>query len=235
MRKRLGVTRVACRESELMNPISLFLLTVSTVLVLRSGDRIEVQGPIREENGRVVFRVAGGALYSVAAHEIDRDETQKAAYEKPAAQSRLKLRVSAAERDRLLKELEKNHIGRPGKPGEPWPVQLPPAAESQGPVSVDSRDEWAWRREARAYEEQVRRAEENLALLLDRINQLENEISGFLSLGYRPRQFTYQTTQLAYAREQVPGAQLEVTRAQRAYDQFRDDARRQGVMPGWLR
>jgi hypothetical protein len=227
MRKRLGVTRVACRESELMNPISLFLLTVSTVLVLRSGDRIEVQGPIREENGRIVFRVAGGALYSVAAHEIDRDETQKAAYEKPAEQSRLKLRVSAAERDRLLKELEKNHIGRPGKPGEPWPAELPPAAEAQGPASVDSRDEWAWRREARAYEEQVRRAEENLALLLDRIDQLENEISGFLSLGYRPLQFHYQTTQLAYARVLVLHSQLEDSRPTRAYQQSRTDSTRQ--------
>jgi hypothetical protein len=218
-----------------MNPISLFLLTVSTVLVLRSGDRIEIEGPIREENGRVVFRVTGGALYSLASSEIDRDETHKAALEKPAERNRLKLRVSAEERDRLLKELERNHVGRPGKPGAPWPAELPSAAEPQGPTAVDSRDEWSWRREARSYEEQIRRAEENLGLLLDRVNQLESEISGFLSLGYKPGQFTYQTTQLAYARDQVPAAQLEVTRAQRAYDQFRDDARRQGVMPGWLR
>jgi hypothetical protein len=218
-----------------MNPISLFLLTVSTVLVLRSGDRIEVEGPIREENGRVVFRVAGGALYSLASHEIDRDETRKAAQEKPAEPNRLKLRVSQKERDRLLKELEANHVGRPGTPGPAWPAELPRAAEPQGPSSVDSRDEWSWRREARSHEERVRQAQENLDLLLSRISDLEFEISGFLSLGYKPQQFTYQTTQLAYAREQVPGAQLEVTRAQRAYDQFRDDARRQGVLPGWLR
>jgi hypothetical protein len=90
-------------------------------------------------------------------------------------------------------------------------------------------------RPARAREEQVRRAQENLALLQQRISDLEFEISGFLSLGYTPQQFTYQTTQLAYAREQIPVAQREVSRAQRAYDQFRDDARRQGVLPGWLR
>ena len=218
-----------------MNPISLFLLTVSTVLVLRSGERIDVEGPVREEHGRVIFRVAGGPLYSLAAHEIDRDETRKAASEKPAERNRLKLRVSAEERDRLLKELERNHVGRPGKPGEPWPTALPPAPEPQAPSAVDSRDEWSWRREARSYEEGVRRAQENLALLQQRISDLEFEISGFLSLGYTPQQFTYQTTQLAYAREQIPAAHLEVSRAQRAYDQFRDDARRQGVLPGWLR
>ena len=42
-------------------------------------------------------------------------------------------------------------------------------------------------------------------------------------------------TQLAYAEDSIPNAALSVQRAQRAYDQFRDDARRQGVMPGWLR
>ena len=87
----------------------------------------------------------------------------------------------------------------------------------------------------RAYEEGVRRAQENLQLLLDRAEQLENEIRGFLSLGYTPRQFTYQTTILASVREQIPHAELQVQRAQRALEQFREDARRQGVMPGWLR
>ena len=35
--------------------------------------------------------------------------------------------------------------------------------------------------------------------------------------------------------EIFPAADVDVQRAQRAYDQFREDARRQGVLPGWLR
>jgi len=35
--------------------------------------------------------------------------------------------------------------------------------------------------------------------------------------------------------DQIPAAELEVTRAERANAQFRDDARKQGILPGWLR
>ena len=70
---------------------------------------------------------------------------------------------------------------------------------------------------------------------MQRAAELRAQISGFLSLGYKPNQFSYQTTQLAYMQEQIPGAELQIQRAQRLYEQFRDDARRQGVIPGWLR
>jgi len=43
------------------------------------------------------------------------------------------------------------------------------------------------------------------------------------------------TSQLGLAREQIPLARLEVSRAQRALDQFLDDARKQAILPGWLR
>ena len=41
--------------------------------------------------------------------------------------------------------------------------------------------------------------------------------------------------ELVQTQEQIPRAELELHRAQREHDQFRDDARRQGVTPGWLR
>ena len=72
-------------------------------------------------------------------------------------------------------------------------------------------------------------------MLLDRAEQLRSEISGLISLGWKPASFTYQTTLLAYTEEAIPAAELAVTRAQRLYDQFREDARRMGIMPGWLR
>lgn len=218
---------------------------LSTQLILRNGDRYSIDGPIREEQGRVVFRQAGGALYSIPLTEVDLAATRAAAMPQtaivvrpdppavPRSKEAVKLKVSDAERDRLLRELEKNHSGTPASPQKPLDEILPPPTKQE--TEAAKQDEWTWRNRARGYEEAVRRAEENLALLHDRIEQLEQQIIGFTQLGYKPRQFTYQTTELQYARDQVPTLQLEVTRAKRAWDQFRDDARRQGVLPGWLR
>jgi hypothetical protein len=88
---------------------------------------------------------------------------------------------------------------------------------------------------SRDHEESLRRAYEDLELLEETILQLQGEIRTFTNLGYKPHQFTYQATRLARAREQIPFARLEITRAERALAQFREDARREGILPGWLR
>ena len=218
-----------------MHPGMLLLLVVTSTLVLRSGDRIDVYGPIRDEGGRVVFRAAGGALYSISAAEVDAEATAALEEERrnAAAPGPKKLKVTAEERDRLLAELANSRGGE-----APEPQRLltePPREPSRVEREIERDEEWRWRREARHYEESVRRAEEHLALLETTVREIEDEIYGLLSLGYRPRQFTYQTTRLEMTREQIPAARLAVTQARRQYDQFREDARRQGVMPGWLR
>src|SRR5436190_18079955 len=60
-----------------MNLLPILFLLVSSTLVLRSGDRIIADGPIKEENGVVTFR-AKGTLYSLPAIEIDRVEDASA-------------------------------------------------------------------------------------------------------------------------------------------------------------
>jgi chromosome segregation ATPase len=207
----------------------LLLLTLTSMIVLRSGDRIAVEGSVREERGVVIFR-SNGTVYSMPASEVERvdkpetrDDTKKVR----------RLAVSEEERRRLLADLENNHAGVKQDP-LPLPKEIPPP-----PTREEAREqrteENQWRSQARAHEETVRRAQEELALLETRITDLRSEIHGFVALGYKPGQFTYQTTQLERSIAQVPYAQLEVTRAFRAYEQFKEDARRQGVMPGWLR
>jgi len=71
--------------------------------------------------------------------------------------------------------------------------------------------------------------------LRDKAAALRAHIGGLLGLGYKPAQFSYDTTVLAYTEEAIPNAELAVQRAERAYEQFRDEARRLGVPPGWLR
>ena len=212
-----------------MNLATLAILTFTT-LVLRSGERLDVQGIAREHEGRIIFR-SGGALYSIPLTEIDPDATRAAeqARIEPASDWR-RLKVSPEHRDRLLRELEKNHAGQP-----PAPQKLLEEPPREPVAPENTKEEWEWRNAARAREESIRRAQENLDLLHTRAERLNQEILTLFSLGYKPRQFTYQLSQLTMIREQIPYAELEVTRAKRAWDQFRDDARRQNVLPGWLR
>ena len=141
-----------------------------------------------------------------------------------------KLRVSPEEKARLLKELEENHSGNAGLPAEINVTAPAPEERAQA-----TQDEWSWKRQARGYEEGIRQAQENLDLLRDKAAALRAHIGGLLGLGYKPAQFSYDTTVLAYTEEAIPNAELAVQRAERAYEQFRDEARRLGVPPGWLR
>jgi type IV secretory pathway VirB10-like protein len=217
----------------------LLLLTLTSTIVLRSGDRIAVDGPVREEKGVVIFR-SNGLFYSLPASEVERiekQEPQPAVEQETPAEAEKKVRrrlaVSEEERRRLLAELEKNHTG---VPQEPLPIlkEIPPPP-SADEAREQREEENRWRREARAHEEAVRRANEELALLQSRAEELRSQIFSLVGLGYKPRQFTYQTTQLERILAQIPYAELRVTRAARAYEQFREDARRQGMLPGWLR
>ena len=221
-----------------MNVLAHFLLvtalTISTnTLVLRTGQRINVDdGTVQVEKGRVLFHSAG-ALYSIVMDDVDFDATSRteaAVAQQPERTGKLK--VSAEEKQRLLKQLEENHSGEPGV--------LPAALHlSPGPSPYDldqmQQNEWSWRHQAHNYEEQLKQAQENLDLLRDKAAALQAHISGLLSLGYRPVQFSWDTTVLAYTLEQIPYAELDVQRVQRQYDHFREDARKMGVMPGWLR
>lgn len=221
-----------------MNALLLFLVVTST-LVLRSGERIPVEGAVREENGVITFR-SDGVLFSLPASEVERvelDELEESEEEGEEATpharaARRRLKVSAEERKRLLEELSRNRSGVPA-PESQREVVVPRQSERE--ARAEKAEESTWRRRARSHEEAVRRAIEDLELIEMRIRELESKILSLTSLGYVPSQFTYDTTQLMRSRERLPYARLAVERAQRAYDQFREDARREGVKPGWLR
>jgi len=215
---------------------SLLLVTALSIptptLVLKSGKRIAVDGPVQIESSRVLFR-SGGSFYSAATDDVDLEATRAAgsSVTVTAPDATSKLKVSSEERQRLLKNLEQNHSGT----AAPKEQTALPDSPRRPDSDAQKGDEWQWKNAARAHEEEVRRAKEQLELLQRRREELRSQISGLLSQGYKPGQFSYQTTVLAGVEEQIPQAELEVQRAERAYRQFLDDARRQGVMPGWLR
>jgi hypothetical protein len=215
-----------------MNTLILLLTIATSTLVLRSGERLAVEGPVTERNGVITFRM-NGLLYSMPIAEVNLVASTEPP-KPPEEKEPRRLKVSAEERDRRLRELERNHSGVAAPPSQlalpPLPPPPTPAQEAQ-----QSREEWEWRRMARDHEEAVRRAREEKQLIEDRIEGLQNEIRSLVNLGFKQHQFTYQTARLVQAKELLPLMQLEIDRAQRANEQFREDARRQGVLPGWLR
>jgi hypothetical protein len=202
---------------------------IPTTLILHNGTRFEIDGPIREEQGRIIFRTSG-SLYSIPIGDVDLDATRASVTKTVVASNDpdRKFKVSAAERERLLRALEQNHSGGPVADLNLEKVQEPREPAEKG-------DEWSWRAAARAHEEDIRRAKEDVELLRARAEALKHQIEQFFSLGYHANQFTYQSSELQLTLDMIPAAELAVTRAQRANDQFREDARRLGITPGWLR
>jgi hypothetical protein len=85
------------------------------------------------------------------------------------------------------------------------------------------------------HREAVIRPEEELKLIATRAERLESHILGLLSVGHHPEEFGLQVFQLELARSQIEPAKLEVERARRALQRFHETARREGILPGWLR
>ena len=222
-----------------MNFLPILLLTLTTTtLVLRTGDRITVDNDAREENGVVTFRVKG-VLYSLPAGEVDRivRETEGEPIvvtppREPEPPPTVRLPVSDDKKKRLIAELEQNHAGTPAPTSQLTVKAAPIPTEEQ--VAAKEDEEWRWRREAKSYEEAIRRAQEELDLLEQRAYDLRQRIFAFISLGYKPSSFTYDSTQLQRTLDKIPRAELELRRAERAYDDFREEARRRGILPGWL-
>lgn len=221
-----------------MNALATLLLITALsfptpALILRSGTQIAVDDSVTIDGARVVFR-SHGRLFSIPAAEVDLEASRAAGVKTPTVYAQLpnRLKVTPEQRDRLIHELEQNHSGTPAHV-----VDVPAMSYEEASATRQraTEDEWSWKLQAQAKQEAIRRAQEQLDLLRNREEELESQIRSWLGLGYRPAQFTYASTQLQYTRDAIPGAELAVTQAERDYEQFRDNARRMDIMPGWLR
>jgi hypothetical protein len=234
-----------------MNALVLLLVLTTSTLVLRSGDRIDVEGPVRENGGVVTFK-RDGVLYSLPADEVDLEATRQADQAKvePVEKTEKKvvllsetpleeepeprkLRVSAEERQRLLAALAANHEGTPA-PSEQLHIE-PVREKSKDEERTERDEELLWRERTSDHVEAIRRAEEEVDLLKARVEELRNQIQTFFLAGYKPSQFTYQTTQLELTLQQIPRAELEVERARRELETMRENARRARVPSHWVR
>jgi hypothetical protein len=259
-----GLSPVPFLEGDSMTWLQAAILAVTALagsihtLVLTNGDRLAVRDDVRIEEGLVIFRSATGSLYSIPLSEIDVDRTEELNDGPPVPttpsgpvrsndQARLDLERMLADRSLsgrqiVVSEEEKNRLIEEAARSRGVPVDPAPIAPVSGPTPStgatqddDGRGEWYWRERSRTYQENVRRAREELQLLLDKERRLQDEILGLLSLGYNGNQFSLQVLQLAHTRDSIPRAQLNLERAERQLAQFKEDARRQGILPGWLR
>ena len=231
---------------------SLLMLTLLAgeprALVLKSGDLIFVDGAITERGSQLLFRSAG-TLYSLPLEEIDIEATNRKIQRDREIAERMakadkvaRLKVTPAERDRLLAELKKSEgkpsppkpAATPAPPPPPVAAPAPPATDEPSPEEL-KREERYWRERARSHEEAVRRQKEEIAFLKNREQKLEDEILQLLSLGYTSNQFSREVLQLERTRDDLERAELDLVRVERALQQFYEDARREGILPGWLR
>lgn len=226
-------------------PSLLLALTLFTdpidVLVLRSGHRMAVEGEVNLQQGKVVFRHPSGVLYSLPLAEVDIVATERANHhvveseawrerEVPETESPLsgRLRVSKAEKERLLRELEKSR-------GTPVVRKIEPAPVVEEVEVRDRSEEMAWRAASKRLEEQVRSLADRVQMLRDRIEYLEDQIRTFIGMGMPGDQYGGNMIQLQDSRAMLEEAELALASAQRELEDFRETARRAGILPGWLR
>lgn len=212
----------------------------SQVLVLRSGERLEIVGEVRKDGDRVVFKSRNGTLYSLPASEIDEQATLAAAIATApqAEKARLpkRLKGDAATKKRLLSELSRSR-------GTPVPPAAAPAPTESKPSSSDdaakeaaaAEEEETWRRNARALDEQVASAEQRIRDLTERERALNDGILAMLAMGHPQEHLGLQARELQDTKSFLEQAKQELERVTRERAAFQDDARRRGILPGWLR
>lgn len=226
------------------------LLTLATAdagfaIHLTSGETIEIDAQPVADGRRVIFKVKGRA-YSLPADMIaeigpipgDDRGTNRAGED--AATHRLRVdRESVAQRFGALSRAETEAEAKArGETPPPAPPQNLPAPVTQPPPRhdvPDEREERYWRGRARALHEGVLQATETLELLTRRERRLNDEILGLLALGHPESHLGRQAWQLQNTRDAIEAAALEIKRARRALADFEEEARREGVYPGWIR
>lgn len=212
----------------------------SQVLVLRSGERIEVVGELKNDGDRVVFKSRNGTLYSLPASEIDEKATLAAAADTSPQDEKARLpkrlKGDAATRKRLLSELSRSR-GTP-VPAAPAPARIeskPPAGDETAKEAALAAEEETWRRNARALDVQVENAEQRIRNLTERERALNDGILAMLAMGHPQEHLGLQVRQLQDTQSYLEQAKRELERVTRERAAFQDDARRRGILPGWLR
>jgi hypothetical protein len=224
-----------------------FLTSPVEQIVLRSGAVMNVTEVVRLERGRVIVAGADGALFSIRLSDIDVEATDarlqadgkpdgtRDAPRQPATDERedlpRKLPVSEDEKRRILAEMEKrSHTGR----ASPQPTY----AEEEPDLKVAVRgksDEEEWRRRSRAHRDAVERAQRELDLAIRQERQLNDVVLFLAGRSGDASNYGYLVHQLQDVRSMIPRLRISLEQAERAWQRFQDDARRQGVLPGWLR
>ena len=232
--------------------VAVLLATSSEVIVLRSGERIPVQEILSREGGQIVFRDTKGVLYSLPLNDGDsvttvREEASKkpepAEAEAEAGISphddKMKLAVSAEEKERLLRTLEKT--ARRGTPpvlpeAEPEEEAEPGETEpGEAESTKEDDEEQRWRARAQAARDRVAQAEAQL----DEAIRHERALNDFLlyvgGASGNADQHSNLMNDLADTRDRIPRLREAVDEARQALSDLQTEANRAGVLPGWLR
>jgi hypothetical protein len=224
-----------------------FLTSPVEQIVLRSGAVMNVTEVVRLERGRVIFAGADGALFSIRLSDIDVEATDArlqaggkpgAAGDAPGQSAseegeylRRRLPVSEEEKRRILAEMEaRSHTGR----AAPQPAYEEPEPDLRVAIRGKT-DEEEWRRRSRAHRDAVERVQRELDLAIRQERQLNDVVLFLAGRSQDASNYGYLVHQLQDVRSMIPRIRISLEQAEQAWQRFQDDARRQGVLPGWLR
>ncbi|MHB0970464.1 MAG: hypothetical protein ACYC7A_17910 [Thermoanaerobaculia bacterium] len=227
----------------LLLPVVIAAALVATpanqVLVLRTGERIAISGEPRRDGDTIVFRSRSGALYSIAASDVDEKATLAAAETLQDTSTRSvlpkRLKGDAATKKRLLADLSKSRGTPVAPPPLPPPSAPGDAAADAAKEKALAAEEETWRRNARALDERVASAEARVEYLAEREKAVNDEILAMLALGHPQEHLGLQVRDLQDTKSFLEQARRDLEAAKQERARFQDDARRQGILPGWLR
>lgn len=225
--------------------LAVFLAVSGTphTLVLRNGaGTIPIREIVAVRDGRVLYRDRSGVLYSIPAKDVDldasadsklgsaTDETKPSSAKTPRARP---LALTPEERERLVREFERT--ARPGKP--PAPIETADSTTETRPATKKktSHGEEYWRSRSLRLQASVQRATKALADAKQHEQDLTDQLLFFAGTSGDATKYSYLVKELADTRDRIPRLQKAVESAQSDLEAFMDEARRQNVLPGWLR
>ncbi|HUO84492.1 MAG TPA: hypothetical protein VM534_05180 [Thermoanaerobaculia bacterium] len=218
------------------SPLLMFVLLLAPEwIVLRSGERIEVQEIVSRSERTIVFRDTVGTLYSLPADEVRVEssdpgsgtrgkldaETSRPGVPADKPLGEAKLAVSAEEKQRILEKLEQT-----AGPGSPPPAMETAAAgdEPAEREAAETREEAERAAESRAEryaraQEAIDRAQARLGGLIEEEKQLSSALLYFAGPGGNVDLYHQWFNRLADVRTLIPRAREDLSRARQALQQ----------------
>lgn len=173
------------------------------------------------------------SLGDVAAQEKARREREK---EKTKEKGQKPRAAKAFTDDDLQPGATRDKTQAPPPPVEPYVPSTPSPEAENAEAEADSGPKAEWRQRAAAVRQVVESAQQAVASIANDAERIRQDLNP-MSLTFNPSDVNATLRlqhELSEAETRLAAAQAQVAVAEKAYKDFEDEARRNGVPPSWL-